>query len=101
MLDAAGSSAQGAALEKGLRHGQAAQHSSPESLWASLCRGEEGVERSAPLVLRIRDASLDRAAIPSPKPGVLPSPQSGRGGLESSTSKQWGTRRAQGQPEGW
>lgn len=100
MPAAARPSAQEAVLEKGLEHGRAAQRSSPGSPWASLCRGEEGFERSAPLVLRIRDASLDLAAIPPPTPGVLLSPQSGKGGLKSPTSKRGGTRRVQGQPEG-
>lgn len=99
-----GPSALGAVLGKGLGHGQAAEHPSPERPWASLCRGEEGFEQSAPLVPHIRDASLDHIdhiAVPPPKPGVLLSPQSGRGGTEFPTSKQKGTRRAQGQQEGW
>ena len=74
MPAAAGPSAQGAVPEKGLGHGWAGQRSCPESLWVSLGRAEEGFERSAPLLQRIRDASLDRAAIPPPKPGVLLSP---------------------------
>lgn len=61
-----GLSALAAALEKGLGHGQAAEHPSPERLWASLCRGEEGFEQSAPLVLHIRDDSLDHTAVPPP-----------------------------------
>lgn len=87
-------------LEKGLGHGQAAEHPSPERPWASLCRGEEGFEQSAPPVLHIRDASLGHTAVPPPNPGVLLSPQSGRGGTESPISEQRGTRRAQGQQEG-
>lgn len=76
---AAGPSAQGEAQGKGLRHGRAAQHCRTESPWASLCRAEEGFERSAPPVLCIRDAPLDRTAIPPPQPGVR-SPRSGCGG---------------------
>lgn len=79
VLDAAGPSAQGETQGKGLWHGQAAQRCCTESPWASLCRAEEGFERSAPLVLCIRDAPLDRAAIPPPQPGVLLSPQPGCG----------------------
>lgn len=46
-------------------------------------QGEEGFEQSAPPVLHIRDTSLDPTAVPPPEPGVLLSPQSGRGGIES------------------
>lgn len=79
-----------AVLEKGLGHGQAAEHPSLERPWASLCRGEEGFEQSAPLVLHIRDASLDHTAVPPPKPGVLLSPQSGRGAIESPSASKAG-----------
>lgn len=81
-----GPSALGVVLEKGFGHGQAAEHPSPERPWASLCRGEEGFEQSAPLVLHIRDAPLDHTAVPPSKPGVLLSPQSGRGGIESPSA---------------